>query len=159
MTVQAVALRGPFTTEDLAEIADLLRRIDARNPTALFEFYAVDPDASMLDAKREMAMVLPPKEGRQTVTESISDKAMREAATLAAAIRLVEVLEFYGDPESYFGLIVVGDSPCGDFLRDVAPLSDDDAAYYDDFRDGGGHYGKQAREALAAWRKVHAIDE
>jgi hypothetical protein len=50
--IHAVALRGPFSADDLAEIADLVFRIDARNPTATFEFYAVDPDDPVFATKR-----------------------------------------------------------------------------------------------------------
>lgn len=56
--IRAVALRGPFTTADLAQIAALLHRFDARNPTATFEFYAIDPDAPMFAAKRAEAVPL-----------------------------------------------------------------------------------------------------
>jgi hypothetical protein len=85
----------------------------------------------------------------------MSDKSSREAAILAAAIGLVETLEFYGEPESYFALMVVGDAPCGEFIGDTAPISEEDAEFYDDFRDGGAYFGKRAREALAAWRRAH----
>ena len=84
----------------------------------------------------------------------MSDKS-REAAILAAAINLVETVEFYGAPESYFALMVVGDSPCGEFIEDTAPINEEDAEFYDDFRDGGAYFGKRAREALAAWRRAH----
>lgn len=78
----------------------------------------------------------------------------KEAGTLAAALGLIEALEFYADPETYFAISAVGDPPCGDFLRDVAELSEEDQEWWDDYRPGGGYYGKKAREALAAWRNT-----
>ncbi len=82
--------------------------------------------------------------------------ANREAQILAAAIDLVAALEFYADPASYFGVMVIGDRPCGEFADDAAPLIDDD---YEGYRGPGeSYYGKRAREALAAWRRAHNDD-
>lgn len=54
---------------------------------------------------------------------------------------LSEALHFYADPETYFAIMMVGDSPCGPII--------------DDFSDDHGHpqldgnrCGKTAREAL-----------
>jgi hypothetical protein len=33
---------------------------------------------------------------------------------------LVEALSFYGDPESYGAICIMGDSPCGDFIEDFS---------------------------------------
>ena len=33
---------------------------------------------------------------------------------------LSEALEFYADPNSYFGIIIFGDHPCGDFADDFS---------------------------------------
>lgn len=74
----------------------------------------------------------------------------RQAAILAAAVQLVEALDFYANPDTYHAIVVIGDAPCGDFLRDVAPLTENDP--YENYRADGGYYGKQAREALVAWR-------
>jgi hypothetical protein len=79
----------------------------------------------------------------------------RQAAILAAAIQLLEALDFYANPETYHAIAAIGDPPCGDFIRDGAPLTESDP--YEDYRgDGGGYYGKRAREALAAWRAASA---
>ena len=76
----------------------------------------------------------------------------KEAGTLAAAFGLIESLEFYADPDTYFAIVAAGDPPCGDFLRDASELSEDDQEWWDDYRPGGAYYGKKARAALAAWR-------
>lgn len=78
----------------------------------------------------------------------------RQAEILAAALGVVEALEFYADPHSYFALTVIPDPPCGHFAYDTAPLSHEESFHYVDYRDGGTYHGKRAREALAAWRKV-----
>ena len=72
MTVQGFAVRGPFSADDLAEIVALIRRMDERNPTAVFEIYAIDPTEALFEAKRLMADILPPQDGRQT---TIADDA------------------------------------------------------------------------------------
>jgi hypothetical protein len=75
----------------------------------------------------------------------------RQATILAAAIQLLEALDFYANPDTYHAILAIGDPPCGDFIRDVAPLKEDDP--YEDYRrDNGDYYGKRAREALMAWR-------
>jgi len=75
----------------------------------------------------------------------------KQVAILAAAIQLLEALDFYANPDTYFAILAMGDPPCGDFIRDVAPLTENDP--YEDYRsDGGGYYGKRAREAMVAWR-------
>lgn len=80
----------------------------------------------------------------------------KNAATLAAALEVIEALMFYADPESYFAVAVVGDPPCGDFIRDAAPLSEEDQEYYVAYRSNDGTYhGKRAREALAGWRAAN----
>ena len=56
--------------------------------------------------------------------------------------RLRGALEFYADPETYFGIAVIGDPPCGAFVED---FSDDHGHPYLD----GPRYGKTARAALA----------
>jgi hypothetical protein len=86
----------------------------------------------------------------EPVTQTTVSDRTRQANILAAAIGLLEALEFYADPNNYFALVVVGDPPCGDFSRDAAPLTEDDKQYYD--CPDGGHFGNKAREALAAWR-------
>jgi len=50
---------------------------------------------------------------------------------------LVEALEFYADPETYFGIFIMGDPPCGTFIEDFSET------------DLGGKPGKLARHALA----------
>lgn len=78
----------------------------------------------------------------------------REIEILAAAMGVLKALEFYADPYSYLALVVFSDSPCGDFVRDVSPLTDADP--YEDYRgDGSGYYGKKARDALTAWHEAY----
>lgn len=75
MSVQAIAIRGPFTNDDVAELTATLRRIDSRNPTASFEFYALDPNESLLDSKRLLAEVLPEMPDRRT---EVMDDPLRQ---------------------------------------------------------------------------------
>ena len=70
---------------------------------------------------------------------STIEAAMREKD--AEIERLREALDFYADPETYFGLMVLGDPPCGAFADD---FSDDHGHPYLD----GPRYGKTARAAL-----------
>jgi hypothetical protein len=55
--------------------------------------------------------------------------------------RIRDALEFYANPETYHAIMVMGDSPCGDFVRD---LSDDHG--HPDY--DGPRFGKAARAAL-----------
>lgn len=50
---------------------------------------------------------------------------------------LVEALEFYADPDSYFAIGFWSDPPCGPFIED-----------FEEFDDGRWKPGKLAREAL-----------
>lgn len=82
----------------------------------------------------------------------------RQAAILAAAIQLLEALDFYASPDTYHAILAIGDPPCGEFIRDVAPLTENDP--YEDYRrNGDGYYGKRAREALMAWRVANQPSE
>ena len=73
----------------------------------------------------------------------LKDAISRELEWRDAEIeRLREALAFYADPETYFGIGIIGDAPCGEFV--------------DDFSDDHGHPhmpghrpGKRARAALA----------
>lgn len=67
--------------------------------------------------------------------------AERDAAR-ADAERLAEALEFYADPDTYFGVAILVDRPCGGFADDFGP--DDDPGY------GRPMPGATARAALAA---------
>jgi hypothetical protein len=83
----------------------------------------------------------------------MSGDKRHEASVLAAAFGLLDALSFYADPASYFALMVVGDGPCGDFLRDVSPITEYDDQ--EDYReDGSASYGKRAREAFVEWRRA-----
>jgi cell division protein FtsB len=74
---------------------------------------------------------------------------MREVALLNERIArlegamqpMIEALEFYADPETYFGLAVIADPPCGGFAED---FSDDHGHPSLD----GNRYGKTARKAF-----------
>lgn len=57
------------------------------------------------------------------------------------AERMREALEFYADPDTYFGMSIICDPPCGDFYRDF------DEDHGNDFYDRAMP-GKQARDAL-----------
>lgn len=66
MERKAVVMRGPFTTSNIAMLAETLRAIDHQNPTALFEMYMIDPNSAELETKRLFAEILPPLADRQT---------------------------------------------------------------------------------------------
>lgn len=83
----------------------------------------------------------------------------KQAALLVAALGMIEALEFYADPDSYFALMVVPDHPCGEFAYDSSRLTDEETQYYTDYRDGQEYHGKRAREALATWRKAVSGDD
>jgi cell division septum initiation protein DivIVA len=59
--------------------------------------------------------------------------------------RLRGALEFYADPETYFGVAFMADRPCGDFVEDFEKLTGDLG-----HPDGGAWEkpGKRARAAL-----------
>ena len=59
--------------------------------------------------------------------------------------RLREALEFYADPETYFGVAFMADRPCGDFVEDFEELTGELG-----HPDGGSWEkpGKRARAAL-----------
>jgi len=92
MSVQAIAIRGPFTDDDVAELTAVLRRIDSRDPTATFEFYALDPDESLFDSKRLLAEVLPEIPDRRT---DIADDPLRQYG-LGRNAGLTEAVEVLG---------------------------------------------------------------
>lgn len=54
----------------------------------------------------------------------------------------VEMAEFYGDPETYFAVGVLGDSPCGEFVEDF------------DETELGTKPGKRARAFLAEANRI-----
>lgn len=93
MSVRAIALRGPFTDADVAELADVIRRIDSRNPTATFEFYALDPDESVFESKRLMAQVLPEMPDRKTeiIDDPLKQFVSGRRAGLSEAIQVLTV--------------------------------------------------------------------
>jgi len=43
---------------------------------------------------------------------------MGEKSLRAEVRRLRRVLAFYADPETYFGIMIACDAPCGDFMGD-----------------------------------------
>jgi hypothetical protein len=69
-------------------------------------------------------------------------EALAEAQQRERVLR--EALEFYADPDTYYGIGMAGDSPCGAFLDDL-----------DDAHDPGfSKPGKRARAALASRRRA-----
>jgi len=96
MSVQAIAIRGPFTDDDVAELTAVLRRIDSRDPTATFEFYALDPDESLFDSKRLLAEVLPEMPEMPDRRTDIADDPLRQYglgrnAGLSEAVKVLGV--------------------------------------------------------------------
>jgi hypothetical protein len=78
----------------------------------------------------------------------------KQAEVLAAALSIVEALNFYANPDSYYGLVIIPDHPCGQIAYDTSRLTEQEQEYYVDYRDGHSYHGKRARDALAAWRKA-----
>lgn len=74
MTIRAIAIRGPFTDADLAEIIALIRIIDDRNPAGHFELAAVDPEASAMEMAQRIEKALPPRKGRRTDAITIMER-------------------------------------------------------------------------------------
>lgn len=137
-----------IANEQLLNIAMTLRRIAARNAGML------DKDATALDqaaSKIETMVVDDIANAPPIVPKSTAD--LRTAQRLAGALALLEAVQFYADPATYFAIGVRGDHPCGDFLRDTAALSDDDKTIWDDYRSGEEYLGKRARAALAECRR------
>jgi hypothetical protein len=60
---------------------------------------------------------------------------------------LIEALEFYADPESYWAIMIIGDQPCGEFAEDI---SDD----YEHPAIIGPRPGKTARTALNSIKRI-----
>lgn len=58
--------------------------------------------------------------------------------------KAVAALRFYADPNSYFGIALLPDPPCGDFIKDF------DEVYYEDIDENVFRPGKIARETLAS---------
>jgi hypothetical protein len=51
---------------------------------------------------------------------------------------LMHVLDDYADPEFYYAVMIIGDSPCGDFARDCDHVNSE----------WGYRHGKKARRVL-----------
>lgn len=68
-------------------------------------------------------------------------------ASIAAdeIVRLRDALEFYADPESYFAVMILGDSPCGEIIEDVSDTGEP----------LGWRHGKRARIALGLEQEDH----
>jgi len=67
-----------------------------------------------------------------------------EEKKLQAFTHLVSALDFYASSETYTGVLVMGDPPCGDFVDDIS-----DPPKQEDFTLDRPVPGKRAREALA----------
>lgn len=77
----------------------------------------------------------------------------KQAEMLLAAVLVLEAVEFYADPQTYFALAVLADRPAGEFADDHGPLRKEDV--WEDYRgDGGAYYGHKARTAVMALRKA-----
>lgn len=73
---------------------------------------------------------------------------VRKACTPEVVEQLVEALMFYADPDTYFAVMVYGDSPCGEFVDDIGEI-----VYVDENDqeiDREQRPGKLARETLSA---------
>lgn len=137
-----------MTNEQLLDIATTLRRIAASNAGMLAK------DATALDhaASDIETMVVDSIANAPPITPK-TNADLRDAQRLVGALALLEAVQFYADPTSYFGVLVMADNPCGDFMRDAAALSEDEKTIWDDYR-GDVYFGKRARAALAAWRDL-----
>ena len=137
-----------MTNEQLLEIATMLRQIAARNAGLMAK------DATALDhAAGEIETMVVDSISNAPPIEPKDNADLRDARRLAGALALLEAVQFYADPTSYFAILCMGDKPCGEFLRDAAALSEEEKTIWDDYRgDGDTYYGKRARAALAAWR-------
>jgi hypothetical protein len=78
---------------------------------------------------------------RERLTADLAAANERIARLEGAMQPMIEALEFYADPETYFGLAVIADPPCGGFAED---FSDDHGHPSLD----GNRYGKTARKAF-----------
>jgi len=83
---------------------------------------------------------------------------LRLAEMLLTIQQMVEALDFYANPLTYFGIAVVADHPAGPFNQDSGPLTDAERDIYEDYRKGSlagaTYHGQKARDALEAWRSV-----
>lgn len=69
---------------------------------------------------------------------------------------LLEALQFYADPVTYFATRVIVDSPGGGFHNDFNKLAEGDYERFgwEDYRGGAGYFGKTARKAiLKNWKR------
>lgn len=64
--LRTLKLSGPFTDDDLAEFAAVMRRIDARNPGGVYVYTVLDPEGSTDEGTALIERMLPPLPDRAT---------------------------------------------------------------------------------------------
>jgi hypothetical protein len=74
--IEAVVLRGPFTAEDFALLAETLRQIDDRHGGAqTFEMAAMDPTETAIEsAEKLLRQALPDRPDRETTFTTIWER-------------------------------------------------------------------------------------
>jgi hypothetical protein len=66
MRVRSLKITGPFTDHDLAQFADLMRKIDRDHPHEFFRMSIVDAEASQEQGDALLQRLLPPLPDRWT---------------------------------------------------------------------------------------------
>lgn len=85
-----------------------------------------------------------PADAGEIVFRELNQSQVREHLLQEKADKLEEALEFYADPNTYFAISFLGDSPCGGFADDQSlPGEWDTEGIYD-----RPMPGKRARETL-----------
>lgn len=135
-----------MTNERLLDIVATLRRIGQSRELLADNAIALEQAASEIETMVVDSIANAPP----IMSKATADQ--RTAQRLAGALALLEAVQFYADPATYFAIVVIPDRPCGDFVNDSSVLSEDEKTIWDDYRGGGDYFGKRAREALAACR-------
>ena len=78
MIISNIHLAGPFTPDDVRDVADTLRAIDERRPAAVFTMTATAPEGTNQEGLELLDTALPPRPGRtpgpRRVVEHLTDE-------------------------------------------------------------------------------------
>lgn len=90
MSIYAAVIRGPFSADHFAKLADLLRDITATSePGSDFELVAVDPDQTSLDhAEAALREIMQQRRPGEQITYGRRPNDLSDAALLARAVLL-----------------------------------------------------------------------
>ena len=64
MTIRALIVKGPFTEDELLEVANVVRRIERHHPEYVYEVIWSDNEVSIAEATKQLLKVFPRLEGQ-----------------------------------------------------------------------------------------------